>query len=157
PAAQARDRPRLVLDPRRLTLNIRAGDKQRQVRITVVNQGKGVLQGKVKVAEGGRWLSLMDAGGADLPLHAQRNQEVTLGIDPNGRGGGQTCSGKLTVVSNGGIAELPVRLNVTALPFPTKPFVGAPTQRKLAEMMRANPRPAVPLLESGEVRRWFAA
>jgi hypothetical protein len=155
PPLQNKDRPRLGLDPRRVTATIKAGDKK-SFKILIVNQGKGLLQGKARVAEGSQWLKTPDAENGDLPVRAQRNQEVSIGIDSNGLAAGQTFTGKLTVVTNGGIAELPIKLNVVAQPFPTKPFQGAGTQRKLAEQMRTAPKAAVPLLESGEVRKWFA-
>src|SRR5262249_14449573 len=37
------------------------------------------------------------------------------------------------------------------------PFQGVRTPREMAERMKAQPKAAVPLLESGEVARWFAA
>ena len=46
--------PRLDLSPRRLMLGALRAGEQRQVRITISNKGKGVLQGKVRVSEGER-------------------------------------------------------------------------------------------------------
>ena len=150
--------PRLDLSPRRLMLGtLRAGD-QRQVRISVTNQGKGLLQGKVRVSEGEEWLKIAGGDGErELPVKATRDQEVTLRVDSRGLPAGRTYSGKLTVVTNGGVAEAPVRLDLTAVPFGKLPFQGASAPRELAERMRANPKPAGPLLESGDVARWFAA
>jgi hypothetical protein len=45
---------------------------------------------------------------------------------------------------------------VAAQPFGKAPFQGVRTQRELAERMRTQPKAAVPLLESGDVQRWFA-
>ena len=39
--------------------------------------------------------------------------------------------------------------------FATAPFQGVKAQRELAERMRTQPKAGVPLLESGEVKRWF--
>ena len=50
-----------------------------------------------------------------------------------------------------------MRLDLEASPFAKAPFQGAASARELAERMRADPKPAGPLLESGEVARWFAA
>jgi hypothetical protein len=149
--------PRLDLDPRRVTLKaVRVGE-QRQVRLTVANQGKGLLQGKLTVSEGGQWLKVDGADGAGrCPLKAARDEQITLRIDTRGLTAPQTYSARLTVITNGGIAEVPVRLDVTAVPFPKAPFQGAGSPRALAERMRTNPKPAVPMLESGEVARWFA-
>jgi hypothetical protein len=145
--------PKLDLSPRRLVVSqVRAG-QTKQVMLKVLNQGRGILQGKVTVAEG-PWLRVGDNG--VCPLKATRDQDVAVTIETRGLSP-QAYSGRLVVVTNGGLAEVPVRVEVGAAPFPTSPFKGAASQRELAEKMRANPKAAVPLLESGEVQRWFAA
>src|SRR5262249_37628571 len=85
-----------------------------------------------------------------------REQQVKLRIETKGLAP-KTYGAKLTVITNGGIAEVPVRLDVGALPFPRAPFQGATSARALAERMRQQPRQAVALLENGEIARWFAA
>ena len=50
-----------------------------------------------------------------------------------------------------------MRLDLAAVPFAQPPYKGAGTPRELAQRMLANPKPAVALLESGDVARWFAA
>jgi hypothetical protein len=150
--------PRLDLSPRRLMLGTMRVGGQRQAHVTVSNKGKGLLQGKIRVTEGEDWLKIEGVDGErELPLKTTRDQEVTLRVEPRGLPAGQTYSGKLTVVTNGGVAEAPVRLDLEAAPFAKPPFQGAASARELAERMRANPKPAGPLLESGEVARWFAA
>jgi hypothetical protein len=157
PAGQVQG-PRLDLHPRRLQLRAVHAGEQRQVRLTVTNQGKGLLQGKLSVSEGGEWLKVANGGGnGHCALKAARDQQVTLQIDARGLAAPQSYSGKLTVITNGGIAEVPVRLDVTGVPFPRPPYQAASTPREMAEKMRANPKPAVALLEDGEVARWFAA
>ncbi len=150
--------PRLDLNPRRLMLGALHAGEQRQLHITIANKGNGLLQGKVSVSEGDDWLKIVGVdGGRELPVKATRDQEVGLRVESRGLAAGRTYSAKLTVVTNGGVAEAPVRLDLTALPFPKPPFQGASAPRDLAERMRANPKPAGPLLESGEVARWFSA
>ena len=61
----------------------------------------------------------------------------------------------LTLITNGGIVEVPVYLELTAIPFAQAPFQRVVTPRQLAERMRAHPKAAIPLLESGAVARWF--
>jgi len=68
---------------------------------------------------------------------------------------GQNYQGRLVVVTNGGIAEVPVRLDLAARPFVKAPYQGATSPRDIAQRMKANPRPAVALLENGDVARWF--
>ena len=152
--------PRLDLNPRRLMLNkLRPGDCK-QFKLTVHNQGKGLLQGKVSVAEGGQWLRVGSCNedlAGECALKTSREQEVLLHVDTRGLAAPATYSARLTVITNGGIAEVPVRLDLGTSPFAAGPFKGAASPREIAERMRTNPRAAVPLLESGEVQRWFAA
>jgi hypothetical protein len=150
--------PRLDLNPRRLPLGgVRPGE-QRQIPLMVTNQGKGLLQGKVTVSEGGQWLKIADgASPGECALKTSRAQQVTLRVDARGLTAPQTYSGKLTVITNGGIAEVGVRLDVVSMPFAHAPFQGAASPRQIAERMRAHPKQAVPLLENGEIARWFKA
>ena len=150
--------PRLDLHPRRLVLGkLRPGDVK-QLTVQVVNQGKGLLQGKLSVAEGGQWLRLdCSADDGVCALKTAREQEVSLRVDTRGLAAPATYSARLTVITNGGIAEVPVRLDLGATPFATAPFRGASSPREIAEKMRTNPKAAVPLLENGEVQRWFTA
>src|SRR5205814_5014495 len=53
--------------------------------------------------------------------------------------------------------EVPIRMDVGAVPFPRAPFVGVSSPREMAEQMRARPKEAVPVLESGDVQKWFLA
>ena len=155
PASQIQG-PRLDLNPRRLMLGgVRPGE-QRNVPLTILNQGKGLLQGKVTVSEGGQWLKVAENGNAaEYSLKTAKSQRIQLHVDARGLTAPQTYSGKLTVITNGGISEVAVRLDVASVPFAQAPFQGAASPRQIAERMRANPKPAVPLLESGEIAHWF--
>jgi hypothetical protein len=82
---------------------------------------------------------------------------VILRVHTRGLAAPHSYRAKLMVVSNGGIVEVPVRLDVAAIPFARQPLQGAMNPRDLAARMRSNPKPSVPLLESGEIARWFAA
>src|SRR5205823_3085461 len=110
--------PRLDLHPRRLVLGkLKPGDSQ-QLRLQVQNTGKGLLQGKLTVAEGANWLWVESdsrsprASGAGNPrtcaLKTAREQVVTLRVDTRGLPAPQSYTAKLTVITNGGIAEVPV-------------------------------------------------
>jgi hypothetical protein len=121
-----------------------------------VAQVQGLLQGKLTLV-GGNWLRLADDGAdGECSLKTAREQQVRLRVETRGLAP-KTYGGKLTVITNGGIAEVPVKLDVGALPFPRAPFQGAASARALAERMRQQPKQAVPLLENGEIARWFAA
>jgi len=149
--------PRLDLSPRRIILGtLHVGDSK-QVRLTVINQGKGLLRGTLAVAEGISWLRLgTDKGNGECAIKTAHEQQVVLRIDTRALAAPQKYSAKLTVITNGGIVEVPVRLDLAVHPFPRAPFQSVGTPREMAEKMRVQPKPAVSLLESGEVARWFA-
>jgi hypothetical protein len=149
--------PKLDIHPRRVVLDKILAGENRQVQISVHNQGQGVLHGTLTVSDGGEWLRLSDGkGDGECTLKVPRKQQIGLQVDTRGLAAGQTYGGKLTLISNGGAAEVPVRLDLGAHLFPKGPFQGAKAPRELAERMKSQPKAAVPLLESGEVSRWFA-
>jgi len=149
--------PHLDLQPRRIVLNQLKAGVQHQFHLTVANEGKGLLQGKLTVSDGREWIKVTGGDETRAGIKTLRDQQVVLRLDTRALVGGQTYSGKLTVITNGGIAEVPIRLDLQAVPFPQPPYKGAGTPRELAQRMLSNPKPAVPLLESGDVARWFAA
>lgn len=147
--------PKLDIQPRRLSLGHMLAGETRQITLTVSNQGEGILQGTVSVTAGSDWLRLLPGGSTEGAIHAPRQQKIELQVDPRGQPAGQNYGAVLTVVTNGGVAEVPVRLDLVARPFPHAPFQGARTPRELAEGMRRQPKVGIPLLESGDVARWF--
>src|SRR5262245_25358490 len=148
--------PRLDLNPRRLHLGHVLAGETRQVELTVRNQGQGVLSGTISIAEGSEWLRV-GGGNGQCELKTPREQQVSLQVDTRGLPASQTYGAKLTVVTNGGVVEVPVRMDLAAHPFPRAPFQGARAPRELAERMRTQPKAAVPMLEGGEIARWFAS
>lgn len=156
PATRAQG-PRLDLSPRRLMLGSLQAGETRQVQVTINNQGQGMLHGTLSVVEGGEWLRLGGSNNGQCALKTQGEQNVLLQVDTRGLAAAQTYGGKLQVITNGGVVEVPVRLDLTAQPFTRPPFQGVRTPRELAEKMKAQPKAAVPLLETGEVARWFTA
>ncbi len=152
--------PRLDLKPRRLAMGQLRPGEVKQVRLIVSNTGKGLLHGTLSVAVGGEWLRLEPAPNVSdghCTLKTSREQLVMLSVDTRQLTARQNYVGKLTVITNGGIVEVPVSMEIGAIPFHRPPYVGAASPREIAEKMRAMPKPAVPLLESGEVARWFTA
>jgi hypothetical protein len=149
--------PRLDLQPRRLVLGTVPAGETRKVPLTISNQGQGMLQGTVTVAEGGEWLRISGSSNGQCTVQAAREQEIMLLVDTRGLAAGQPYGARLTVVTNGGIVEVPARLDVAAHGFTKPPFQGVKSARELAERMRGQPKAAVPLLESGEIGRWFEA
>jgi hypothetical protein len=86
-----------------------------------------------------------------------REDQVSLFVETNGLAAKKSYNGKLTVITNGGVAEVPVSFDLGVIPFHRPPFVGVSSPREMAEKMRTQPKAAVPLLESGDVARWFNA
>ena len=148
--------PRLDLSLRRLNLGRLHVGETRQIRLAVLNQGKGLLHGTLTVADGTSWLRLGEGkGNGQCVIKTAREQEITVRVDTHGLTAPHQYAAKLTVITNGGIVEVPVGLDLEVQPFQQAPFQGVSSPREMAEKMRTQPKPAVPLLESGEVARWF--
>ncbi len=158
PASQVQG-PKLGLNPRRLVVGpLRVGE-QRTARVVILNEGRGLLQGKVNVADDASWLRIVEGNDVftSFPLKFGKEQPISIVADTAGLTVGQNFSGKLIVVTNGGVAELPIRLDLVARPFTRAPYQGAMDPRDLARKMRDNPHPGPAMLESGEIARWFSS
>jgi hypothetical protein len=155
PGTQA-EGPRLDLHPRRIVLGTFLTGETRDVPLTILNQGKGLLHGTLTITTGAAWLSVGEGNG-HCSLKTAHQQQVTLRVDTRGLAAPRVYSAKLNLITNGGIIEVPVSLDLEAYPFPRPPFEDAGSPREMAELMRKQPKPAVVLLEGGEVRRWFEA
>lgn len=149
--------PKLDLSPRRIHLETLQAGERRTVVVRIENRGQGLLQGTLSVVDGGNWLRLADGSGPTCPVRAAQNQEVVLLVDTGGLAAPQACAAKLTVITNGGTTEVPVRVDVAVNPFAQPPFHGVSSPRDLAERMRSQPQAAVPLLEDGTILAWFHA
>jgi hypothetical protein len=172
--AKASRAPKLDLQPRRLDLGTLRVGEMRSDQLTVYNQGRGLLVGTLTVAEGGDWLSVALVrspgdgpaprsqgtvradGTLEIALRVAREQQIMLLVDTTRLTAAQRYHAKLTLITNGGVVEVPVRLAVAATPFPDAPLRGAEDPRDLAERMQQNPKAAAPLLHGGAVARWFA-
>jgi hypothetical protein len=152
PATASTTTPRLGLNPRRLQIGpLRVGDQQ-AIPITLKNEGTGQLQGKLQVADGEKWLVLEQE-----TIRTPREQVIRLHVNTRELTVGQNYIGKLIAVTNGGAAELPVKLELQARPFALAPYKGATSPHDLARKMRDNPKPAVELITNGEIAMWFAS
>src|SRR5262249_23062002 len=83
PLSRARG-PRLDLSPRRLVLGTVFAGETRQVPLTVTNQGQGMLQGTLTVAEGGEWLRVHGSANGQCSVQTPREQQVLLQVDTRG-------------------------------------------------------------------------
>jgi hypothetical protein len=150
--------PKLNLQPRRLSIGpLRVGE-QKMIPIRILNDGRGLLFGKISVADGAGWMRVPDGPTPSIsPIKTSREQVVHLRVVTDSCSVGQNYIGKLTVVSNGGAAEVPVRLDLVANPFAKSPFQGAMTPHDMARRMKEKPDDGARLLHSGDIARWFAA
>jgi hypothetical protein len=154
----AKHAPKLDLQPRRIFLGTLAPGETRSLQATLKNAGAGMLQGAITLTDGDGWIRLSDTSDPKRCLvNTASDQRVGIAIDTRGLPSAQSYAAKLMVVTNGGIAELPVGFDLAAQPYPKAPFQGASTARELAEKMRKQPKAAGPALESGEIQRWFAS
>jgi hypothetical protein len=147
--------PRLDLTPRRLVLGTMLAGETKQVSLVVNNQGQGMLQGTLTVAEGGEWLRIQGSKNGQCGVRAARDQLIVLNVDTRGLAAGQAYGARLTVITNGGVVEVPARLDLSAHPFTRPPFQGVRAYRELAERMLTQRKAAAAVLESGEIGKWF--
>jgi hypothetical protein len=147
---------KIDIHPRRIAPGPVPAGEQRQFQLVINNLGPATLQGTITVSEGADWIKLEGAS-SQCAVKTAREQRIALTIDTQGLQAAQSYLGKLTVVTNGGIVEVPAGMDVVAQPYPRPPFQDAKTPRELAEKMRVQPKAAGPALEAGEVQRWFAS
>jgi hypothetical protein len=149
--------PKIDINPRRLLLGSLLAGEQRQLQLTVTNCGHGTLQGTLTITEGANWIKLDGAKTDQCVIATPREQVINLRVDTRGLPAGGTFGAKIRVITNGGAVEVMARMDLMAQPFGKAPFQGARTPREMAELMRKQPKAAVPMLESGDVSRWFTA
>src|SRR5262249_25176515 len=90
--------PKLDLQPRRIVLGNVAAGSTPQVKVTVTNQGQGMLQGTLHISEGGEWLRLAGStGNGQCNIKTAKDQPVVLQVDTRGLAAAQSYGAKLTV------------------------------------------------------------
>ncbi len=152
-------RPKLDLAPRRLHMPALNVGEQREFVLTIVNQGARLLHGTMEI-EGDSWLLLRGSADGDevahhVPIKTGRKQQFQFVIKTAGLPAGQRYAAKLTLITNGGVAEVPLTVDVIPLPFQLPPLQGAATPRELATSMKEIPKQVYHLLENGTIRDWF--
>lgn len=149
----ARPAPHLDVVPRRLLLGTISAGAASTVKVTVRNQGAGMLIGTLSVVEGDSWL--VPQAGPDSAIKTTREQEIILDVDTSGLTPPSRYIGRLRLITNGGVAEVSVQLDLEPAPLPCRAFQGVRQPRELAELMRADPESAAALLEDGTISEWF--
>lgn len=150
-------RPKLDLAPRRLHMPALNVGEQREFTLTIVNQGARLLHGTMEL-EADTWLVLQGQApgqGNFVPIKTGRKQQFQFTIKTAGLPAGQRYAAKLTLITNGGVAEVPVTVDVVPVPFQIPPLQGAATPRELAASMKEVPKQVYHLLENGSIRDWF--
>src|SRR5207237_572803 len=130
--------------------------EKRQLTIRLVNEGMGIVHGRI-VSEGAPWLMLGEAPGASDKLFEFR-RELVLPIQVIGerlRASLKEPEGRLVITSNGGDCTVIVHADFPSQPFPEGALAGARTPRQLAEKARNAPQEAACLFENGAVKRWY--
>lgn len=147
-------RPRLELSIRRVHLGkVRRGES-RKVTVVLTNAGGRPLRGTVSLDDE-PWISFANGQSRSLAIFAPQEQRFDLIIDTGTLVGGQKYLAKVRVSTNGGAFEIPVHLEVAAMPFPHPPLDGAMSAKELAYKMKDKPKESVALLENGAVEQWF--
>jgi hypothetical protein len=147
--------PRLDINPRRLAIGTMFAGDTKQIQLVVSNQGQGMLQGTLTVAEGGEWLRIHGSKNGQCSLQTPREQKVSLTADTRGLAAGQAYGARLTVITNGGAVEVAARLELAAHPFQQAPFQGVRAKREMAERMIRQRKAAAQVLEGGAIGKWF--
>lgn len=150
--------PRLDLAPRRLHLgNLKAGET-RDLQLQVLNKGARLLHGVVEV-RGEGWLRIGSDGGGPtngkVPVKTGKQQDCPLHIETQGLPAGQQYAATLAVMTNGGTVEVPVTFDLASIPFGQGILSGCTTPKDLAARMKDAPKQVAPLLEKGEIERWY--
>jgi hypothetical protein len=150
-----RIRPRAQVQPLEMNLGQLTCGSFRRFTVTIENLGMGLLHGCVS-CPGTPWLSVGDAVGVAHRLFRCR-QDTTLTVQVLGKAlRAGTLKGTVLIETNVGTIEIPVGVQVPAVPFAEGVLAGATSPRQLAERARAAPKAAAILFASGAVAAWYA-
>jgi hypothetical protein len=148
--------PKLQVEPTEVNLGQLTVGQDRELELTLVNQGMRLLYGSV-TCEDAVWLALGDLPGAPQKLFQFRD-ELTVPVRVRGdqlRAATKPLEARLSVESNGGNRTVIVRAEVPVQPFPDGVLAGARSPRQIAEKAKAAPKDAAGLFEGGAVAQWY--
>jgi hypothetical protein len=156
--------PGAALEPARLeakqaefdlgTVNV---GEERRFDLVLNNAGDRLVYGQA-AADDCPWLVLGESGTAEKLF--QFVDQTVLPVRVRGdrlRAYAKPQKGEIVLDSNGGNLIVTVNLIVPVKPFPEGVLAGAVTPRQLAEKAKASQAPAIALIESGAVGRWYEA
>jgi hypothetical protein len=148
--------PRLRVEPREINLGQLKLGEDRQISVTLENQGMRLIYGTATV-ENTPWLSLGPPPGKPQKMF-KFGKDQTLQVNVLGkhlRASSKPLEGKIVIESNAGVVVITVKAEVTAKPFPSGVLAGARSPRQIAEKAKANPKEAAALFEKGLVAQWY--
>jgi hypothetical protein len=150
--------PTLCVQPSEINLGRVGRTEKRTLTIRLVNEGMGILHGRI-ASEGAPWLMLGEAPGSADKLFEFR-RELVIPVQLIGerlRAGSNDPEGRLVITSNGGDVTVIVQAEYPSQAFSEGSLAGAKTPRQLAEKAKAAPKEAACLFENGAVKRWYEA
>lgn len=152
--------PKLELDVNEMNLGQIEPGVDKQVDLTLFNQGMCVLHGTVTT--NCEWLVLGERAASWM---FQTRNSCSIPIRVSGdrlRAGRQPLVGEINVSTNGGVVTVPVKLSVPVKPFPSGKYAneslaGVTTPRELAVKAKKFPKEAGVLFEQGAVKSWYGS
>src|SRR5262245_54444211 len=111
--------PRLAVEPSAFSLGPRRPGEDVLLTLRLLNHGGGLLHGTIR-CDGQPWLTLNESGPALHLLHFEFPRELPLPVCVRGtalQASNRPYTAALHVESNGGTAEVSVRLTVPVTPF----------------------------------------
>ncbi len=154
----ARRPARLHVEPAAIDLGTLTPGEDRRAELVLRNEGARLLHGSASCGDA-VWIALGDGPALKRKLF-QLADKTILPVRILGRQLGARNSPQETTIrleSNGGEAEVKVRLFVPVRPFPDGVLAGAISPRQLAEKARDAQKEAAVLIASGAVARWYEA
>ncbi len=147
---------RLHVEPTAIDLGTVRPGEDRRTEVVLRNEGARLLSGSATCGAAA-WVALGDGPPLRQKLF-QINDKIILPVRVIGRQLGARNAPQETTIrveTNGGTAEVRVRLFAPVRPFPEGVLAGATSPRQLAEKAREAQNEAAVLIASGAVARWY--
>lgn len=147
--------PKLVAQPRQLSLGVLKPGRDQKMQVTIENHGMRLLRGSLRVDCD--WLTLGDGAGApELFFQTPTETHITLRVvGKHFRAEAKPKKGAVTILTNGGEDAIIVTAEAPVIPYPDGILAGATTPREIAKRSKQNPKQAAPAFESGGVEAWY--
>ncbi len=153
--SQAAQSAQLQVDPRDFELGTLKVGADKKLEIKLRNAGMRLLYGNITCDA--NWVSIGSPTGGQKKLF-QFGSELTIPLHISGkrlRASNKPLEAKLTIDSNGGVVDIPIRAKVPVKPYPDGVLAGSTSPRQVAEKAKANPKDSAILFERGTVAQWY--